>query len=115
MLNDWTFLLSIGSIFVLAAIAWWFIPIWQAKKLYGSPNLTAKDIAEVEDAYRKTVTQALGGLLLLLSATVAFQQLNESRRSSEAHLLEASRTTDINAQNQLLAKGFELLGQKAAT
>ena len=113
MLN-WTLLLSIGSILVLAAIAWWFIPKWQTKKLHDRHNLTAKDIAEVEDAYRKTVTQALGGIVLLLTASVAFQQLNETRRNSEAQLREAARTTDINTKNQLLAKGFELLARTSS-
>jgi hypothetical protein len=113
MLN-WTFLLSIGSILVLAIIAWWFIPNWQAKKLNGRSGLTAKDIAELEDAYRKTVTQALGGIILLLTATVAFQQLNETRRNSEAQLRETARTTDINTKNQLLAKGFELLARASS-
>jgi hypothetical protein len=113
MLN-WTLVLLIGGILVPAALAWWFIPYCQARRLNGRPGLTAKATAELEDQYRKTVTQALGGAILLLTATVAFQQLYETRRSSEAQLREAARATDINNRNQQLAKGFDLLGQRSS-
>jgi len=113
MLN-WALFLLIASILALAAIAWWFIPHHQARKFNARPDLTTKDIAELEDQYRKTVTQALGGIILLLSATVAFQQLYETRRSSEAQLREAARATDINNKQQQLAKGFELLGKPSS-
>ena len=113
MLNCSLFLLVTG-ILILSALAWWFIPHHQAGKLGAGPDLTAKDIAELEDQYRKTVTQALGGVILLLSATIAFQQLYETRRSSEAQLREAARATDTNNKQQRFAKGFELLGKSSS-
>jgi uncharacterized protein YjbI with pentapeptide repeats len=112
MLN-WTLLASIAVVLVLAAAAWWVIPQHQARKLHGRSGLTAKDIAELEDEYRKTMTQALGGIILLLSATVAFQQLYETRRSSEAQLRESARATDVTFKQQRLATGFELLGRRS--
>jgi uncharacterized protein YjbI with pentapeptide repeats len=112
MLNWTTLFLLIAGI--LAATAWWFIPLRQARKLDSKGGLTAKDIAELEDEYRKTMTQALGGIILLLSATVAFQQLYETRRSSDAQLQEAAKTTDLNNKQQQLAKGFELLGKRSS-
>jgi len=111
---NWPLFLLIAGILVLAAIAWWFVPHLQARKFNPRPGLTAKDIAELEDQYRKTVTQALGGVILLLSATVAFQQLYETRRSSEAQLREAARATDTNNKQEQFAKGFELLGKKSS-
>ena len=106
MLN-WTVFLLIA---ILAAAAWWVIPHLQARKL-NAECLTAKDIAELEDEYRKTVTQALGGIILLFGAAVALLQLYETRRSSEAQLREAARATDLNNKQQQLARGFELLGK----
>jgi hypothetical protein len=111
---EWALYLFIATILALAATAWWFIPHLQARTLDPGPELTRKDIAELEDQYRKTVTQALGGVILLLSATVAFQQLYETRRSSEAQLRETARATDINNKQQLLARGFELLGKPSS-
>jgi hypothetical protein len=109
MLN-WTVFLLIG---ILAAAAWWVIPHLQARKL-NAECLTAKDIAELEDEYRKTVTQALGGIILLFGAAVALLQLYETGRSSEAQLREAARATDLNNKQQQLARGFELLGKESS-
>jgi uncharacterized protein YjbI with pentapeptide repeats len=110
---DWKLVIII-FIAIICLLIWWFLPYFQVQKLSRKQDLTAKDIAELEDEFRKTVTQALGGAIIFLSVAVAFAQLIEARRSSEAQLRESARATDINKRAQLLAKGVELLGEKSS-
>jgi hypothetical protein len=73
-------------VLVAAAIAWWWVPKWQANRL----RLKIRDPkarADVEDNFRKTIGQLLGG----------------------AAVLEASKAQIISQQ---VAKGFEQLGSK---
>ena len=111
---SWNLLFAIGGVFALAVLAWWFVPILQARGLRRRQGLRPAEVARWENEYRKTVTQALGGAILLLTTISAFQQLHEARRNTEAELRESARSTDINSKNQLLAKGFDLLGRKSS-
>jgi uncharacterized protein YjbI with pentapeptide repeats len=89
---------------LLVAIAiwwlWWRLPKREAARL-ALKIRDAKARADVEDNYRKTVGQALGGIVVLLGAGVAYLQFSQQQRA--AH--------DLLISNQV-AKGFELLGNK---
>jgi hypothetical protein len=118
---------SIASI--LAGILWWWIPKWQMRSITVEDS---KARADIEDNFRKTVGQALGGIAVLIGAGMAYygtQQTllvsdqqsrrslevssEQSRRSLEASdkqaqlSLEASRALLISQQ---VSKGFEQLG-----
>jgi Pentapeptide repeats (8 copies) len=77
---------------------WWRLPKRMAARLALDDP---KDRADVEDNFRKTVGQALGGIVVLLGAGVAYLQFSQQQRA--AH--------DLLISNQV-AKGFELLGNK---
>ena len=89
-------------------LIWWGFPLWQMRDLRKrlAPEIKNGTIKEIEieklgDDYRKTVTQALGGVIVLIGAYVAYLQWEETRRSVI--------NTDLNS---LFSKGYDLLGQK---
>ena len=94
---------------ILSPLAWWFVPRLQVRKL----RLSAEKVAELEDEYRKTITNALAGVLVLISAGAAFIQLEDTRESSAAQLRETVRKTDLEYENTTLATAFALLGKNS--
>jgi uncharacterized protein YjbI with pentapeptide repeats len=93
--------LAVGS------ILWWFVPILQRKRqdcrLEPESKLTARDLADLEDQYRKTMSQVLGSVVLLFTVWIAFQQFQEARHKN-----------DNDNTNARLAKGYELVGADKA-
>jgi uncharacterized protein YjbI with pentapeptide repeats len=79
---------------------WWRLPKRQVERL----RLTIRDPkarADVEDNFRKTIGQLLGGAAVLAGAGFAYLQFQQQQTA--AH--------DLVISNQV-AKGFELLGHK---
>src|SRR6516225_4344156 len=77
---------------------WWRLPKQQVDRL----RLTIRDRkarADVEDNFRKTIGQLLGGAAVLIGAALAYLQFTEQQRASH----------DLLISNQV-SKGFELLG-----
>ena len=101
---------------VIAALAfWWWWPKWQVNRL----ALEIKDPkarADVEDNFRKTVGQLLGGTAVLLGAWLAFlqfsqqqqtaQQINQQQQAAQQQQQQAAH--DLLISNQV-SKGFEQL------
>ena len=89
---------------LLLAIAiwwlWWRLPKREAARLALTND--PKERADLEDDYRKTIGQALGGIVVLLGAGVAYLQFSQQQ---QAH--------DLLISNQV-SKGFEQLGNKDA-
>src|ERR1700722_4323258 len=89
---------------LLLAIAiwwlWWRLPKREAARL-ALKIRDAKARADVEDNYRKTVGQALGGIVVLLGAGTAYLQFSQQQRASH----------DLLISNQV-SKGFEQLGRE---
>jgi hypothetical protein len=75
---------------------WWLLPKRQMRSITaGDP----KERADIEDNFRKTIGQALGGIVVLLGAVVAYLQFTQQQNA--AH--------DLLISNQI-GKGFEQLG-----
>ena len=69
-------------------LIWWRLPRWQLDHLY--PDITkAKDRADAEDAFRKTLSQVFSGLLLLVSLWLTLQQLLDVRWTTSQQLLSS--------------------------
>src|SRR6478672_651683 len=99
----WAWLVSgiIAAAFLAGAI-WWWVPKWQMKSITASDP---KARADIEDNFRKTIGQALGGIAVLFGAVAAYlqftqQQLQFTQQQNAAH--------DLLISNQV-AKGFEQL------
>jgi uncharacterized protein YjbI with pentapeptide repeats len=84
---------------------WWRLPKRQADRL----RLTIRDAkarADVEDSFRKTIGQLLGGSAVLLGAGFAYLQFQQQQRTAEQQQRSAR---DLLISNQV-SKGFEQLG-----
>ena len=102
---------------VIAALAfWWWWPRWQV-------NLLALEIrdpkarADVEDKFRKTVGQLLGGAAVLFGAWLAFLQFSQQQQTAQSQIKQQQQAAqqqqqqaarDLLISNQA-SKGFEQL------
>jgi hypothetical protein len=96
---------------------WWRLPKWQLNRL--EPQIPAenpKERADVEDNFRKTVGQLLGGAAVLIGAAFAlFQFLQQQKAAQEQQLTSQNQfreqqqaAHDLMISNQV-SKGFEQL------
>jgi hypothetical protein len=102
MLRDNWIVIAIG-IAVIAALAlliwlWWWVPKWQMRSITASEP---KARADIEDNFRKTVGQALGGAAVLIGAGFALIQFLQQQRDAQ----------DLRISKQV-AKSFEQLAGK---
>jgi uncharacterized protein YjbI with pentapeptide repeats len=119
----WPWLLAgavAGAVLYGAWWLWWRLPKRQINRFRIGD---AKARADVEDNFRKTIGQLLGGAAVLLGAALAYLQFTEQQRNTQKQFVEqqdASRkqfeqqqqaARDLLVSNQV-AKGFELLGNK---
>jgi hypothetical protein len=77
---------------------WWRLPKRQVDRL-GLKIRDAKARADVEDSFRKTIGQLLGGAAVLAGAGLAYLQFTQQQQASYALIIS----------NQV-SKGFEQLG-----
>src|SRR3954471_12359103 len=121
----WLLILAIPAVLFGAWWLWWRLPKRQVDRL----RMTIRDAkarADVEDNFRKTIGQLLGGAAMLLGAGFAylqFQQQQENfsaqqenaRKQLEASLEQAKQQRE-SAQAVLISnqvsKGFEQLDSK---
>src|SRR5215469_8064918 len=89
----WPWLLA-GAVAVVALGAWWVwwgLPRRQVDRL----RLTIRDPkarADVEDNFRKTIGQLLGGAAVLIGAALAYVQFTQQQRESHDQFSEQQRT-----------------------
>src|SRR5262249_53492215 len=89
---------------VIAALAfWWWWPRWQVNRV-ALEIRDPKARADVEDKFRKTVGQLLGGAAVLFGAWLAFLQFSQQQQTGQQQ--QAAR--DLLISNQV-SKGFEQL------
>jgi hypothetical protein len=91
-----------GWVIVVVAAAlwwlWWRLPKWQVNRL----RLQIRDPkarADVEDNFRKTIGQLLGGVAVLVGAGIAYYQTQLTSQASRDQVI-----------SQQVSKGFEQLG-----
>ncbi|MBA3644060.1 MAG: pentapeptide repeat-containing protein [Chloroflexia bacterium] len=85
----------IGALVTLAIwviYVFWKVPQWQAATRASDPNLTPRDLFEIENAARGTLGQILGGVAVLTGLIFAWQQLGNTgetlRVSQEGQITE---------------------------
>jgi uncharacterized protein YjbI with pentapeptide repeats len=90
---------------------WWRLPKREAARL-ALKIRDPKARADVEDNYRKTVGQALGGIAVLLGAASAYLQFSQQQRASDLQFSQQQRTSHDLLISSQVAKGFEQLGSE---
>jgi uncharacterized protein YjbI with pentapeptide repeats len=102
---------------VLAALAfWWWWPKWQVNRL-ALEIRDPKARADVEDTFRRTVGQLLGGAAVLFGAWLAFFQFSPQQQTAQSQIKQqpqAAQQQQQQAARDLLissqaSKGFEQL------
>ena len=102
---------------VIAALAfWWWWPKWQVNRL-ALEIRDPKARADVEDNFRRTIGQLLGGAAVLFGAWLAFLQFSQQQQTAQSQIKEqqqAAQQQQQQAERDLLisnqvSKGFEQL------
>jgi Pentapeptide repeats (8 copies) len=105
-----TFGLKVLAALLLLGIAVWGWVRWPKRVAARLALDDPQARADVEDNFRKTVGQVLGGAIVLLGAGLAYLQFLQQQRASD---LQSSRqqqaSHDLLISNQV-SKGFEQLG-----
>jgi hypothetical protein len=100
---------------LLLAIAiwwlWWRLPKREAARL-ALKIRDAKARADVEDNYRKTVGQALGGIAVLLGAGSAYLQFSQQQRASDRQSAQQQRASH---ESQKLDQSEPRVAQRPAS
>jgi uncharacterized protein YjbI with pentapeptide repeats len=101
---------------VMAALAfWWWWPRWQVNRL-ALEIRDPKARADIEDKFRRTVGQLLGGAAVLFGAWLAFPQFSQQQQTAQSQTEQQQQAAqqqqqaarDLLISNQL-SKGFEQL------
>jgi uncharacterized protein YjbI with pentapeptide repeats len=94
---------------VIAALAFWcWWPKWQVNRL-ALEIRDPKARADVEDNFRKTVGQLLGGAAVLFGAWLAFLQFSQQQQTAQSQIKQQQHAArDLLISNQV-SKGFEQL------
>jgi hypothetical protein len=78
----WKVGIGIAAVIVVVGVAllWWWVPKWQMRSVTtGDP----KARADIEDNFRKTVGQALGGIAVLIGAGMAYYGTQQTLQVNE--------------------------------
>jgi hypothetical protein len=100
-------LAAVGSVVVAALLLWWRVPKWQMRSITAADP---KARADIEDNFRKTIGQLLGGAAVLIGAALAYVQFTQQQQTSQRQFTQQQQASrDLLISNQV-AKGFEQLG-----
>jgi uncharacterized protein YjbI with pentapeptide repeats len=94
---------------VIAALAfWWWWPKWQVNRL-ALEIRDPKARADVEDNFRKTVGQLLGGAAVLFGAWFAFFQFSQQQQTAQSQIKQQQQAAQ--QQEQQAARGLLISSQ----
>ena len=102
-------LIIAGSVGLLGVgvCLWWWVPKLQMRSVTAADP---KARADIEDNFRKTVGQALGGVFVLLGAGLAYYGTLQTLQGNEDQARRSQREAhDLLISNQV-SKGFEQFG-----
>lgn len=93
----------------LALMLWWWVPRRAANRLRFVIR-DPKARVDVEDNFRKTIGQLLGGAAVLIAAGLAYVQFTQQQRTLHQQFTQQQQAArDLLVSNQV-SRGFEQLG-----
>lgn len=105
----WLIVSVIAAVGIVAALAlwiWWRLPKQQVDRLRLRIR-DAKARADVEDNFRKTIGQLIGGAAVLIGAVIAYVQFSQQQQTSQRQFLQQQQASrELLISNQV-ARGFE--------
>jgi uncharacterized protein YjbI with pentapeptide repeats len=112
LLEDLWIIVGLAVLVALLVIAAWGWLCWPKRVAAQLALNDPKARADVEDNFRKTVGQLLGGAVVLLGAGLAYWQFRQQQQTSSSQFSEQQRAShDLLISNQV-SKGFEQLGSE---
>jgi hypothetical protein len=93
---------------VCVVLILWLVPRAQMAR-WRRDGIMGKDLAELGNSSRATLTQALGGLALIATLALTAYQVNETRKTSERNL----RVAEAGQATALLSHAVDQLGATA--
>ncbi len=85
---SWSLAAAVGGAVAVGLVAlwalWWRLPRWQTDRLQ---IRKAKDRADIEDNFRKTISQVIGGVAVLIAAGIAYYGTLQTVRGSHDLLI----------------------------
>ena len=95
---------------VVVGLAIWLIPRWQVQRWRRVGISNEEKLAELAVQARSSITQALGGLALIVTIAITAFQVNEARRTADAGQVSAERNfhfaqTSANQSFNLARRG----------
>lgn len=103
-------ILAITAVVVVIGItlAIWLIPTWQARRWRSAGVTDAEKLARLTLEARGSITQAFGGLALVVTLAITAYQVSETRRTSE-------NTLRLSERSQLSQRFSQAVDQLDAT
>src|SRR6516165_1018450 len=96
-----------GAVLFGAWWLWWRLPKRQVDRLRLRIR-DAKARADVEDNFRKTIGQLLGGAAVLIGAALAYLQFTQQQQTSQQQFIQQKQASrDLLVSNQV-SKGFPI-------
>jgi uncharacterized protein YjbI with pentapeptide repeats len=106
---SWPIVITLAAVSLVPALLrlWWSVPKWQMRSITAADP---KARADIEDNFRKTIGQLIGGVAVLIGAGFAYLQFNQQQQTSQQQFSQQQQASrDLLISNQV-SKGFEQLG-----
>ena len=100
---------------VVVGLAIWLIPRWQVDRWRRAGISDEVKLAELGVQARSSITQALGGLALIVTIGFTAFQVNESRRAADAGQQNAARNFALAQRGQVSERFSRAVEQLGAT
>jgi hypothetical protein len=100
---------------VAVGLAIWLIPRWQVDRWRRAGISDEEKLAELGVQARSNITQALGGLALIVTIAITAFQVNESRRAADAGQQSAARNFALAQRGQVSERFSRAVEQLGAT